>query len=114
MEQASLRCAVDVRGDTALHEAAGGGYEPAARILLAGRANPNAVGQSGETPLIRAARRGHKNVVEVGTPCQMHTCTHLYTHHSLEGLCKGGRHSFLDARLHTSVDTSTVQSRGPR
>ena len=68
--QGSMRCAVDLRGDTALHEAAGGGYEPAARTLLAGRANPNAVGHSGETPLIRAARRGHRNVIEVGELCR--------------------------------------------
>jgi hypothetical protein len=56
---------VNLRGDTALHEAAGGGYEPAARTLLTGRANPNAAGYSGETPLIRAARRGHAGVIEV-------------------------------------------------
>ncbi len=59
---------MDLRGDTALHEAAGGGHEPVTGTLLAGRANPNAVGYSGETPLIRAARRGHKGVVEVCSP----------------------------------------------
>lgn len=63
---------MDLSGDTALHESAGGGHEPATRTLLAGRADPNACGQEDETPLIRAARRGHAGVVEVGS----HALTH--------------------------------------
>ena len=36
-------------------------------MLLAGRADPDASGEEGETPLIRASRRGHACVVEVGS-----------------------------------------------
>lgn len=73
----SEHCAVDLRGDTALHEAAGGGHEPATRTLLAGRASPNPSGPGGETPLIRAARRGHAGCVEVQTLMMyMFPCSH--------------------------------------
>ena len=69
-----VRRAVDLAGDTALHESAGGGHEPATRTLLAGRADPDASGQEGETPLIRAARRGHAGVVEASSPATVHAC----------------------------------------
>ncbi len=57
--------AVDLRGDTPLHEAAGAGHVPVCTTLLAGRANPNVANLDLETPLLVAARRGYTGVVEV-------------------------------------------------
>ncbi len=56
---------MDLRGDTPLHEASGGGHVPVVTALLAARANPNVANADAETPLLRAARRGYSGVVEV-------------------------------------------------
>lgn len=64
-------CAVDLRGDTPLHEAAGGGHVPVCDALLSGRANPNVANLDAETPLHVAARRGYSGVVEVHTPVRL-------------------------------------------
>lgn len=58
-------CAVDLRGDTPLHEAAGAGHVPVCNVLLSARANPNVANLEADTPLLVAARRGYSGVVEV-------------------------------------------------
>lgn len=77
--------AVDLRGETPLHEAAGAGHVPVTMTLLSGRANPNIANLDMETPLLRAARRGYTGVVEV--------CPHSHSSH----------HTFVVISGHTAV-----------
>ncbi len=52
-------------GGTSLHEASAAGHDEVVRYLLEHGANPTVRDKKGETPLFRAARNGHNNVMKV-------------------------------------------------
>jgi ankyrin repeat protein len=53
------------KGITGLHLVAYFGIEPAVRLLLEKGANVNAADRRGRTPLLRASRNGHIDIVKL-------------------------------------------------